>query len=368
MSVLVSVPLGERSYDIHIGSGLLQDSGRLIAGVSKIGANSIPVITDENVAKLHYGTLAASLEASGFSPTPIILPPGEQTKSFAQLEKLLERLLALEIERSGLIIAFGGGVIGDLAGFAAGILKRGVAFAQIPTTLLAQVDSSVGGKTAIDTQYGKNLVGVFHQPRLVIADISVLKTLSARDFLSGYAEVVKYGLLGDAEFFGWLEAHARQAIAGDEVAITHAIAHSCEMKTDIVARDERESGERALLNLGHTFAHALETASGYSSRLTHGEAVGLGCVLAFKLSASLGHCSEDEVARVEAHLASLGFRTRISQIDGPRPVAEELLAHMRHDKKAHGGRLTFVLAKGIGKAFVTGDIEEEAVKEILTKD
>jgi len=367
MSVSVSVPLNERSYDIHIGSGLLQDSGRLIAKVSNKSVTSIPVITDENVAKHHYEALAASLDASGFSPEPIILPPGEQTKSFAQLEKLLEKLLALEIERDGLIIAFGGGVIGDLAGFAAGILKRGVAFAQIPTTLLAQVDSSVGGKTAIDTKHGKNLVGVFHQPRLVIADISLLKTLPARDFLSGYAEVAKYGLLGDAVFFDWLEAHAQQAIAGDEASITHAVAHSCKMKADIVARDERESGDRALLNLGHTFAHALEIASGYSSGLTHGEAVGLGCVLAFKLSSRLGHCNTKDVARVESHFAALGFKTQISQLDGPRPAAEELLAHMRHDKKAQGGRLTFILAKGIGNAFVSNDIEENMVTEILTE-
>ncbi len=368
MSLSISVPLGERSYDIRIGSGLLQDSGRLIAGVTKNGANALPIITDENVAKLHYDTLAASLMASGFSPTPIILPPGEQTKSFAQLEKLLERLLALEIERSGMIVAFGGGVIGDLAGFAAGILKRGIAFAQIPTTLLAQVDSSVGGKTAIDTAHGKNLVGVFHQPQIVIADISVLKTLPSSDFLSGYAEVAKYGLLGDAEFFGWLEEHAQQVLEGDEAAITHAVAHSCKMKADIVARDERESGERALLNLGHTFAHALEAALGYSSHLTHGEAVGLGCVLAFKLSAKLGHCTAQDAARVERHLAGVGFKTRISQIHGPRPAAEELLSHMRHDKKAQAGRMAFVLAKGIGKAFVAREIDEEVVKGILTED
>lgn len=368
MSVVVSVPLDLRSYNIHIGSGLLQDSGRLLAGLSDKSVPTVPVITDENVASLHYENLATSLKASGFTPTPIVLPPGEHTKSFAHLENLLEQLLALEIERGGLIVAFGGGVIGDLAGFAAGVLKRGVAFAQIPTTLLAQVDSSVGGKTAIDTKYGKNLVGVFHQPRIVIADISVLETLPPRELLSGYAEVAKYGLLGDAEFFSWLETHAQQALDGDETAITHAVAHSCKMKADIVARDERESGDRALLNLGHTFAHALETASGYSSSLTHGEAVALGCVLAFKLSASLGYCTADDAAGVEAHFVTLGFKTRISQLDGSRPSAEELLAHMRHDKKAQGGRLAFVLVKGIGKSFITRNIEEEAVKGILSEE
>jgi 3-dehydroquinate synthase len=368
MSDLVSVSLGERSYDIHIGSGVLQNSGKIIADLAENSGTALPIVTDENVAKLHYNALADSLTGYGFSPTPIILPPGEQTKSFSHLEKLLERLLALEIERGGMIVAFGGGVIGDLTGFAAGILKRGVAFAQIPTTLLAQVDSSVGGKTAIDTKHGKNLVGVFHQPRVVIADISALKTLPARELLSGYAEVAKYGLLGDAEFFHWLEEHAEQALAGDEAAITRSVVHSCKMKASIVTRDERDTGDRALLNLGHTFAHALEAALGYSESISHGEAVALGCVLAFKLSANLGHCTAQDTARVERHLATVGFKTRISQINGLRPTANELLSHIRHDKKTRDGRMTFVLAKGIGKAFVTRDVEEDMVKGLLSED
>lgn len=368
MSELVTVALGERSYDIHIGPGILQDSGTLIGSLSKNGNTPLPVVTDENVAELHYDTLAGSLKASGITPTPIVLPPGEQTKDFAHLEHLLDRLLALEIERGGMIVAFGGGVIGDLAGFAAGILKRGVAFAQIPTTLLAQVDSSVGGKTAIDTKHGKNLVGVFHQPRIVVSDISLLKTLPPRELLSGYAEVAKYGLLGDAEFFGWLERNAKHALSEDGEALSRSVVRSCQMKADIVARDERESGERALLNLGHTFAHALEAALGYGDRLTHGEAVALGCVLAFKLSAKLGHCAMDDASRVEQHFAGLGFKTRISQLEGERPTAEALLSHIRNDKKSQGGRMTFILAKAIGEAFVTSDVEEDMVKELLSEE
>ena len=368
MSELVSVALDERSYDIHIGPGVLRNSGALIGKLLKGGDRPLPIVTDENVAKLHYETLADSLKVSGFAPKPIILPPGEQTKSFSYLENLLDRLLALEIERGGMIVAFGGGVIGDLAGFAAGILKRGVAFAQIPTTLLAQVDSSVGGKTAIDTKHGKNLVGVFHQPRIVIADISLLKTLPKRELLSGYAEVAKYGLLGDAEFFNWLEEHAKQVLSGDDSAITRSVVHSCRMKANIVTRDERESGERALLNLGHTFAHALEAALGYADNISHGEAVALGCVLAFKLSAKLGYCSKEDAARVEQHFAALGFKTRVSQVNGKPPTADELLAHIRHDKKSQGGRMTFVLAKAIGKAFITNDVEEDVVKRLLSEE
>jgi len=365
MTTLVAVALGERSYEIHIGAGVLKESGKRIAEISGKGVKRLPVVTDANVAGLHYPALAASLEESGFTPLPIVLPPGEQTKSFAYLEKVLDGLLALEIERGGLIVAFGGGVIGDLTGFAAGILKRGVAFAQIPTTLLSQVDSSVGGKTAIDTRHGKNLVGVFHQPKIVIADTDVLKTLPKRETLSGYAEVVKYGLLGDAGFFAWLESNAGKAIGGDEAAIDRAVAHSCRMKADIVARDERETGDRALLNLGHTFAHALETELGYSDALTHGEAVAMGCVLAFRLSAALGHCTEAEAERVEKHLAGLGFRTRISQISGQHFDPDTLLAHMRQDKKAEDGKLTFILARGIGQAFVAKGVPEDAVRPVL---
>jgi 3-dehydroquinate synthase len=255
-----------------------------------------------------------------------------------------------------------------LTGFAAGIVKRGIDFAQIPTTLLSQVDSSVGGKTAINTVQGKNLVGLFYQPRIVIADISVLKTLPKREVLGGYAEIAKYGLLGDAEFFAWLEKNARAALSGDAGAMIHAVEHSCAMKADIVARDERESGDRALLNLGHTFGHGLEAATGYSERLIHGEGVALGSLLAFKLSAKLGIASSDDAARVERHFAAVGLKTRIAEIPGPRPAPDVILSHMRHDKKAQGGRMTFILARGIGRAFVSRDVPEEAVRAILAED
>lgn len=367
MTLTVPVTLGERSYDIHIGAGALADCGARIAEVSGTFSTALPVVTDENVSKLHYAAVEESLRAAGFMPEPIVLPPGEHTKSFAYLERLLDRLLELEIERSGLIVAFGGGVIGDLTGFAAGILKRGVAFAQIPTTLLAQVDSSVGGKTAIDTKHGKNLIGVFHQPKIVIADTDVLWSLPKRELLSGYAEVAKYGLLGDLEFFDWLEANASTALAGDKAAMTHAVAHSCKMKADIVARDERESGERALLNLGHTFGHALEAHLGYSEILTHGEAVALGCVLAFKLSVVLGHCRAEDALRVAKHLSSLGFKTSLQELGDARPAPEDLLAHIRHDKKNKGGRMTFILAERIGKAFITSDVPEDAVVHLLSE-
>jgi 3-dehydroquinate synthase len=280
----------------------------------------------------------------------------------------MDDLLALNIERGGIIIALGGGVIGDLTGFAAGVLKRGIDFAQIPTTLLSQVDSSVGGKTAINTKRGKNLVGVFHQPRIVIADITALRTLPRRELLGGYAEVVKYGLLGDAAFFAWLEKHGLAALAGDTPAMQHAVAHSVGMKAGIVSRDERETGERALLNLGHTFGHALEAATGYSDRLTHGEGVALGCVLAFRLSARLGLCPAEDAARVEKHLAEAGFATRIGALAGPRPTAGELLEHMRHDKKTSGGRLTFILARGVGRAFISRDVEEADLLRLLSDD
>jgi 3-dehydroquinate synthase len=264
-------------------------------------------------------------------------------------------------------VALGGGVIGDLTGFAAGILKRGVDFAQVPTTLLAQVDSSVGGKTAINTAHGKNLVGMFHQPRIVIIDIELLASLPRRELLGGYAEVVKYGLLGDADFFAWLEKSGENALGGDRPAMTHAVAHSCAMKAAIVARDERETGDRALLNLGHTFGHGLEAATGYSQRLIHGEGVALGCVLAFRLSASLGFATLEDVARVERHLAAVGLWTKIAQIPGSRPDPDEVLSHMRHDKKAKSGRMTFILARGIGHAFISRDVPEEAVRAVLAE-
>jgi 3-dehydroquinate synthase len=362
MSERVTVSLGARSYDIHVGAGLLAQAGELL---KPLAHGVTPVVTDDRVAKLHLEPLLASLRAVGIDAKPIIVAAGEATKSFAGLERLSSALLAAGVERGGLIVALGGGVIGDLAGFAAGILKRGIDFAQIPTTLLAQVDSSVGGKTAINTPEGKNLVGLFHQPRVVIADIAVLSTLPRRELLAGYAEVAKYGALGDAEFFGWLEANAPAALKGDAAALTKIVAHSCRMKAAIVARDERETGERALLNLGHTFGHALEAATGYSDRLLHGEGVAIGVALAFRLSAQLGLAPAADAARIEQHLRSTGLPASIADIAGPRPSAGALMRHMLHDKKARDGKLTFILAHGIGRAFVTDDVAMNAVQALL---
>jgi 3-dehydroquinate synthase len=368
MSLVVPVALGERSYDIHIGGELLAKTGALVRALKGDSLRGqIPIVTDETVAGIYYGAVAASLTQAGLSPLAIVLPPGEQTKSFAQFERVIDELLTANVERSSLIIALGGGVIGDLTGFAAGVLKRGVDFAQIPTTLLSQVDSSVGGKTAINTPHGKNLVGVFHQPRLVIADTGVLSSLPRRELLGGYAEVVKYGLLGDADFFAWLEKLGKKALDGDTPAITHAVAHSCAMKAAIVARDEREMGDRALLNLGHTFGHGLEAATGFSDRLIHGEGVALGCVLAFRLSEKLGFATADDLGRVTAHFASVGLKTTIAQIPGVKPEIDEILGHMRHDKKASGGRMTFILARGIGHAFISREVPEEAVRAVLAE-
>jgi 3-dehydroquinate synthase len=369
MSAAVHVALDARAYDIHIGEGLMARAGSLIAPLVPPARRSapIPVVTDETVAALHYPSLAASLAAAGLKPLPVVLAPGEQSKSFAGLERVTSALLDANIERGGLIVALGGGVIGDLTGFAAGVVKRGIDFVQIPTTLLAQVDSSVGGKTAINTAQGKNLVGLFHQPRLVIADIAALSTLPERERRGGYAEVAKYGLLGDAGFFAWLEDHGNAALHGDGAAMAHAVAHSCAMKAAIVARDERETGDRALLNLGHTFGHGLEAATDYSDRLTHGEGVALGSVLAFRLSARLRLCSDGDAARAERHLASIGLPTRLREIRGGAPDPAAVLAHMKHDKKAESGRMVFILARGIGQAFIARDVREEDVRAILAQ-
>jgi 3-dehydroquinate synthase len=363
----VPVALGDRSYQIHIGEGLLAKAGDLLRPhLAK--TKKISVVTDETVSRLHYPVFAESLTAAGLEPVPIVVAPGEQTKSFRVLESLTGMLLDQEVERGALIVALGGGVIGDLTGFAAGVLKRGIDYAQVPTTLLAQVDSSVGGKTAINTPQGKNLVGLFHQPKIVIADTAVLKTLPKRELLSGYAEVAKYGLLGDTDFFAWLEKDGRAAMGGDARAMAHAVAHSCAMKAAIVQRDERETGDRALLNLGHTFGHALEAATLYSDRLTHGEGVALGCILALKLSRKLGYASEDDVRRAKRHFDEIGLPTRIAQIPGPKPDPDEVLSHMRHDKKTQSGRMTFILVRGVGKAFISRDVPEDAVRAVLSDD
>ncbi len=363
MTKHVSVSLGQRAYDIHVGTGLLEQTGALLKPFAR---GIVPVVTDRNVAALHLDTVLQSLSAAGLDGRPIILDPGEGTKSFSGLELLSTTLLELGIERSGMIVALGGGVIGDLTGFAAGILKRGIDFAQIPTTLLSQVDSSVGGKTAINTRQGKNLVGLFYQPRIVIADTFTLSTLSPRELRAGYAEVVKYGALGDPTFFNWLEKNGLQVIEGNVTSRIHAVAHSCQMKADIVARDERETGERALLNLGHTFGHALEAGTGFSQRLLHGEGISIGMALAFRLSARLGLCPPEDVTRLEQHLRMVGLPASISDIEGARPTADSLLDHMAHDKKASGGKITFILAHGLGKAFTTADVPMDAVRDIVS--
>ena len=367
MSEAIKVGLGERAYDIHVGSGLLARAGELLKPLlsENKAKGVVPVVTDSHVAELHLPRLLEGLARCGIEARAIVMPPGEVSKSFAGLEKLSGALLDMGVDRKGLVIALGGGVIGDLTGFAAGVLKRGVAFAQIPTTLLAQVDSSVGGKTAINAAQGKNLIGLFHQPCVVIADTALLATLAKRELLAGYAEVAKYGALGDAAFFEWLEGNAAKALAGDEKAMIHAVAHSCRMKADIVARDERETGDRALLNLGHTFGHALEAMTGYSSRLLHGEGVAIGMALAFRLSVRLGLCPGQDAERFARHLKAMGLPSAISDIPGARPGAGELIRHMAHDKKVSDGKLTFILLKGLGQAFVTSDVPLEAVKEVL---
>ncbi|MDE0242194.1 MAG: 3-dehydroquinate synthase [bacterium] len=363
-SVVIRVPLGERTYEIVVGHGLLEDAGQRIA--TACGPGRVAVITDETVAGLHLETLDESLERAGIRCHTAIVPPGETTKSFRHLEDLLDELLDAGIERGDGVVALGGGVIGDLAGLSASLLRRGVALVQIPTTLLAQVDSSVGGKTGIDTRHGKNLIGTFHQPRLVLADTSVLATLPPRERRAGYAEVVKYGLLGNRSFFEWLEDHGESVLSGSAFHLQHAVEKSCAAKAAIVARDEREGSERALLNLGHTFGHALETACGYDGRLLHGEAVAIGMTMAFDLSASLGLCPAGDAARVRRHLARTGLPVHPADLGIGTLDAGELVHHMAQDKKVVGGRVAFVLVHGIGEAFLTRDVALDTVAEFLT--
>jgi 3-dehydroquinate synthase len=363
MTRRVAVGLGERAYEVAIGKGLLDEAGRLIAPFAR--RKRLAVVSDETVWRFHGARLSAALESSGFSVSPVVIPPGEQTKSFAGLEDVTSQLLALELDRSDLVVAFGGGVVGDLAGFAAAIYKRGIDFVQIPTTLLAQVDSSVGGKTAIDTPRGKNLVGAFHQPRLVLADLDVLSTLPDREMRAGYAEVIKYGLLGDFSFFQRLEANGERVLARDPEALVRAVARSVEMKAEIVAEDEKEQGRRALLNLGHTFAHALEAETGYGEALLHGEAVAAGQALAFRFSAARGLCAGQDAVRAERAIAAAGLPTRLAEVAGHPFDADRLVRHMAQDKKAEGGKLTFILARAIGEAFVAKDVDAAAVREFL---
>ena len=363
MSETVHVDLGDRAYDVMIGPGLLDRAGELIAPL--LTRPRVAIVTDENVGALHLETLCNGLKSHGISSESLTLPAGEATKSWPHLERTVEWLLDQKIERNDVVVAFGGGVIGDLVGFAAAILRRGVRFVQVPTSLLAQVDSSVGGKTGINAPHGKNLIGAFHQPSLVLADIDVLGTLKERDYLAGYGEVVKYGLLGDHDFFQWLEGNASRAAQGDMQARIAAVKRSVQMKADIVQRDETEQGDRALLNLGHTFCHALEAATGYSDRLLHGEGVAIGCALAFELSARMGLCSQEDPSRVRAHLHEMKMKVDLSDIDGELPNAEKLVELMAQDKKVVNGRLNFILARGIGEAFVTADVNPDDVRAVL---
>ncbi len=361
--IVVDVALAGRAYDIVIGRGLLASLGARVAAL-RSGAR-VAIVTDEVVAKHHLARAEASLAQAGIETSRIIIPAGEASKCYPMFERVCEDVVAARIERGDLVVALGGGVIGDLAGFAASAVRRGVDYVQVPTTLLAQVDSSVGGKTAINSRHGKNLVGAFHQPILVVADTALLDTLPPRIMRAGYAEVAKYGMIDDADFFAWLEANWRDVFAGT-AAREHAIAVSCRMKARIVARDERETGDRALLNLGHTFGHALEAAAGFTDRLYHGEAISIGMVLAFAFSASRGLCAPADAERVVQHLAAVGLPTRIADIPGERPDADRLIALIGQDKKVKRGRLTFILARGIGKSFIAPDIDVADVREFLT--
>lgn len=363
----VSVGLGERAYDVVIGPGLLDQAGDRVAAV--LGKRKrVAVVTDAHVGAHHGAHLAVALQGAGITVDVITIPPGEESKSFEGLAELSDRLLALNLERGDQIVALGGGVVGDLAGFAAAIYKRGIDFVQIPTTLLAQVDSSVGGKTAIDTPRGKNLIGAFHQPRLVLADFDVLATLPARELACGYAEIIKYGLLGDFAFFEWLEANVAKVLERDVDALIRAVSRSVEMKAEIVAEDEKEAGRRALLNLGHTFGHAIEAEMGFGDALKHGEAVGVGMAQAFRFSAAQGLCSRQDAARAEAAIKAAGLPTTLADVR-PEPFrADALIAHCGQDKKAEGGKLTFVLARGIGDAFVAKDVDREALRAFLVSE
>jgi 3-dehydroquinate synthase len=363
LSRVVAVGLGERSYEVMIDHGLIDRAATLIG--PWLPRRRTAIVTDGHVAPLHGERLRASLEAAGIASTLIVLPPGEETKSWEGLADLTDRLLGLSLDRGDVVIALGGGVIGDLTGFAAAIYKRGIDFIQIPTTLLAQVDSSVGGKTAIDTPRGKNLIGAFHQPRLVLADLDSLATLPEREMVCGYAEVIKYGLLGDAGFFEWLEANVARVLGREPDALLHAVARSVEIKAEIVAEDEREAGRRALLNLGHTFAHALEAETGFGDTLLHGEAVGIGMAMAFRFSAALGHCSGQDAVRAERAIAASGLAIDARALPGWPYAADRLIDHMAQDKKAEGGRLTFILARTIGDAFVAKRVALEPLRQFL---
>jgi 3-dehydroquinate synthase len=362
--IVVPVSLGDRSYDIVIGRGLLASLGARIAALRpgvKVG-----IVSDETVARHHLAAAEAALMSAGLAAAKVVVPAGEGSKSLETFGRVCEALIGAHIERGDLVVALGGGVVGDLAGFAASSVRRGLEYVQVPTTLLAQVDSSVGGKTGINSVHGKNLIGAFHQPILVVADTALLDTLTLREFRAGYAEIVKYGLIGDAPFFRWLESNWREVFSGGQ-AREHAVAVSCRTKAAVVGRDERETGERALLNLGHTFGHALEAATGFSDRLLHGEAVALGLCLAFAFSAKRGLVSAAESARVSHHLATVGLPTNMTDVPGALPGADRLMDLISQDKKVRRGKLTFILARGIGDSFVAVDVEPEHVRAFLAE-
>ena len=362
---IVRVALGARSYDIVIGRGLLASLGSRIAAL-KPGAKAA-IVTDATVEQILLAETRSALASEGISATHVSVPAGESSKSIAMFERVCDALIAARIERGDVVVALGGGVVGDLGGFCAAAVRRGLDYVQVPTTLLAQVDSSVGGKTAINSRHGKNLIGAFYQPILVVADSQLLDSLPARQFRAGYAEVAKYGLLGDAGFFAWLEANADDVFAGRAAAREHAIATSCRMKAEIVARDERETGDRALLNLGHTFGHAFEAAAGFSDRLLHGEAVALGMSLAFDFSAARGLLPQADAERVKHHLGKVGLPTHISDVPGGVPGVDVLMDLMAQDKKVRRGRLTFILVRGIGHAFVAPDVDAAEVRAFLAR-
>ncbi|OKL44832.1 3-dehydroquinate synthase [Pseudovibrio exalbescens] len=359
----VTVDLGDRTYPILIRRNLLETTGALIA--AQVPGSRVVIITDETVADLHLGTLQTSLRAAAIEYDTLTVPAGEKTKRFEIFERLVDDILALRLERGDAVLALGGGVVGDLSGFVSGVVRRGMKFIQVPTTLLSQVDSSVGGKTGINSRHGKNLIGVFHQPSLVVADTAILDTLSDREFRAGYAEVAKYGLINDAPFFTWLEDNHSAIFAGGEER-DEAVAHSCRAKAAVVAADEREAGQRALLNLGHTFGHALEGAVAYdSARLVHGEGVSIGMVMAFEFSARLNLCAPEDAVRVENHLKTVGLPTRISQIPGQLPPLETFMDLIAQDKKVSRGQLTFILARGIGQSFQEKAVDPAPLRDFL---
>jgi 3-dehydroquinate synthase len=362
----VPVALAERSYDILIGAGLIANAGASIA--ARFPGRAVAIVTDETVGALHAPALEAGLTTAGIRHHRITVPAGEATKRFAMLEQVVDQILGHRLERGDIVLALGGGVVGDLAGFAAAIVRRGMGFVQMPTSLLAQVDSSVGGKTGINSRHGKNLIGAFYQPGLVLADTDALDTLSTREFRAGYAEVAKYGLIDDPGFFAWLEAHWRGVFQGGRDRV-HAIATSCRAKAAVVARDETETGDRALLNLGHTFGHALEAVTGYDgARLVHGEGVAIGMCQAFRFSAKLGLCAPVEAVRMAAHLSAVGLPTEVATIPGGVGDVDALMNAIAQDKKVARGKLTFILARGIGESFIAKDVDPQAVRDFLGEE